>query len=231
MSDEKESPFDMHYGVSEMTRKMENEKKNDLKLDEMQEMRKEEMQYSEELKSDQDDIREEMEEEKEGKDVREEVTTPAMTGSTSKSSILMKLTQLMSQHEKEEPNHNLIKQPTEEERQKNDEISIHQLIREAMPNLQISISFVHFLNKATRSLVSIPYLVMKSTSKFPLLPGSFNSLDNDNNLFNIVNFPMFKPTSSKPFEYNELLSFKRGKSERYFRPESSYHKWLTLSAK
>ena len=71
MSDEKESPFDMHYGVSEMTRKMENEKKNDLKLDEMQEMRKEEMQYSEELKSDQDDIREEMEEEKEGKDVRE----------------------------------------------------------------------------------------------------------------------------------------------------------------
>ncbi|RWS11713.1 hypothetical protein B4U79_07107 [Dinothrombium tinctorium] len=65
-------------------------------------------------------------------------------------------------------------------------LSIHQLISEAMPTLQMSIVPVYFMNKETKSLITVPYLVMKSISKMPLIPGMFSGLNNENN--NLANF-------------------------------------------
>ena len=51
-----------------------------------------------------------------------------------------------------------------------DKISIHQLISEAMPTLQMSVVPVYFMNRATKQVIAVPYLVMKSISKMPLIP-------------------------------------------------------------
>ena len=51
-----------------------------------------------------------------------------------------------------------------------DRLSVHQLISEAMPTLQMSVVPVYFMNRATKAVIAVPYLVMKSISKMPLLP-------------------------------------------------------------
>ncbi|KAI1298751.1 hypothetical protein HDE_04027 [Halotydeus destructor] len=65
-------------------------------------------------------------------------------------------------------------------------ISVHQLVSEAMPTLQMSIVPVYFVNKSTKNVMAIPYLVMKSTSKMPLLPGMFDGVNGVSQ--NILNF-------------------------------------------
>ena len=55
-------------------------------------------------------------------------------------------------------------------------ISIHQLISQAMPTLQMSVVPVYFMNRATRTVMAVPYLVMKSVSKMPLIPGMVDGL-------------------------------------------------------
>ena len=55
-----------------------------------------------------------------------------------------------------------------------DKITLHQMISESMPTLDISVVPMYFVNKASNKVMAIPYLVMRSTSKMPLLPGMFS---------------------------------------------------------
>lgn len=52
-------------------------------------------------------------------------------------------------------------------------ISIHQLVSESMPSVSMSIVPVYFVNRVTKSVITVPYLTMKSVSKMPLLPGMY----------------------------------------------------------
>ncbi|XP_074604596.1 uncharacterized protein LOC141857629 [Brevipalpus obovatus] len=95
-------------------------------------------------------------------------------------------------------------------------LSIHQLIAEAMPSLQMSVVPVYFYNKASKSLVAVPYLIMKSVSKMPLLPSMLESgLSSsitpptsaiNGNLLNFIHSPSsHQPQRSRPLNF--LSSF------------------------
>lgn len=73
-------------------------------------------------------------------------------------------------------------------------ISIHQLISQAMPTLQMSVVPIYFMNKATRTVMAVPYLVMKSVSKMPLIPGMVDALSSPSmsGAQNLMSFAMNK---------------------------------------
>lgn len=92
-------------------------------------------------------------------------------------------------------------------------ISIHQLISQAMPTLQMSVVPVYFMNKATRTVMAVPYLVMKSVSKMPLIPGMVDGL----------------PASSMSGAQNLLSFAMNNKMQRTSSPRSPVPAMLTLS--
>jgi len=79
---------------------------------------------------------------------------------------------------------NVVQQQIQKENQPNallNQISIHQLISEAMPTLQMSVVPVYFVNRVTKAVMAVPYLIMKSISKMPLIPGMFDGLSKMSN--------------------------------------------------
>lgn len=120
-------------------------------------------------------------------------------------------------------------------------LSVHQLIAEAMPSLQMSVQPVYFYNKATRSLVAIPYLVMKSISKMPLLPGMLESglspltpSSMNSNSLNLVHSPLNQRLRSRPLSHlSPLLGDDSASYTKHnlIESESSNtgHSWLSLN--
>lgn len=65
-------------------------------------------------------------------------------------------------------------------------ISVHQLVSESMPSVSMSIVPVYFVNRVTKSVITVPYLTMKSISKMPLLPGMYGG-DSSSNIPPMMN--------------------------------------------
>lgn len=99
---------------------------------------------------------------------------------------------LMSGREVEGRDQSVFVKPMKPQTRKSiaNKISIHQLVSEAMPSLQMSVVPVYFVNKVTKNVMAIPYLVMKSVSKMPLLPGMFDGINGiSQNLLNFQHTP------------------------------------------
>ncbi|KAI1298752.1 hypothetical protein HDE_04026 [Halotydeus destructor] len=58
---------------------------------------------------------------------------------------------------------------------------VYQIIRESAPSLETSVIPVHFVHRTSRKVTTIPYLVTKSISKVPLLPGIYDKLSGFSN--------------------------------------------------
>ena len=100
-------------------------------------------------------------------------------------------------------------------------ISIHQLVSEAMPSLQMSVVPVYFVNKVTKNVMAIPYLVMKSVSKMPLLPGMFDGLNGfSQNLINFQHTPTPHRAQRSNFRSGSHLLPLLGNGERADRSQS-----------
>jgi hypothetical protein len=93
-----------------------------------------------------------------------------------------------------------------------DKISVHQLISEAMPTLQMSVVPVYFMNRGTKQVVAVPYLVMKSISKMPLIPNGsmFDSMTPVGRLSHFQNQRLSQSRVIAPTQNNgfNLLTFK-----------------------
>lgn len=136
------------------------------------------------------------------------------------------------------------KQQQQHKKDLHHKLSVHQLISESMPTLQMSVSPIYFYNKATKSLVAVPYLIMKSISKMPLLPNMMDAvgsqLGGSNNLLNYVNTPFNQKMRSRPishlaplirgFESEETSNY-NGKVPGYLpADEAESSRWLSFQS-